>query len=236
MKGDIAFREVSKSDIQCSNEVYIYKTVIPFFKKYLGDSVTTFNTDDWIPRVYFADKGIFPELGDDVETILAMENLKHLGYRLGPRIDLDEQHLMLMIKNIAQYHSVTYAMRINGEKKLQELIDGLKPLRFLNEDGEVLESYNVLFKISLARLFKYVRDTPEHQTNAKFVKDVKNFQSKYETEPIRLMESFLKTDEVFSVILHGDYNRNNVLFKYDKEDGFENPSSLKMIDFQVNMN
>lgn len=234
MKGDVAFREHSKSEVQCSNEVYIYKTVIPYFKKYLGDSVTSFDTDDWIPRVYFSDKGIYPELSDDEETILAMENLKPLGYRLGPRIDLDEKHLRLMIKNIAQYHSVTYALRINGEKKLQELIDGLKPLRFLNDEGEVLESYNILFKISLARLFAYVEETPKHRKNPKFLKDVENLKIKYGDEPIRLMETFLQTDDVFSVILHGDYNRNNVLFKYETEEGFENPLSLKMIDFQVN--
>lgn len=93
MKGDGKFREMTRSSIMCSNEVYIYNTVIPYFKKYLGDSVTTFSADDWCPRVYFADYGIYPELGDDTETILAMENLKPLNYRLGPRIDLDEKHL-----------------------------------------------------------------------------------------------------------------------------------------------
>lgn len=233
MKGDKKFREQSKSNLQCSNEIYIYKTVIPFFQKFVGDNVKSIDTFNWIPRIYYAEKGVYPELSDDEETILVMENLKYSGYRLGPKIDLDENHLRLMTKNIAKYHSVTYALRIVNEVKLPELIDGIKPLRFLNEKGEIdLETNNVWFKIAMPRLFKSVEELPEEEMNPKLIEEMKKFQMKFGDEPIRMMEKLLVTDEL-SVIQHGDYYRNNVLFKYENENDFENPMGMKMFDFQV---
>lgn len=110
MKGDDNFRSLSKSIQMCSNEVHVYKEMIPFLKKYLKDTnATLFNPDEcWTPKVYFADTGIFPGLSDGTETLVEFENLKSSGYRMGPKIHLDEAHLRLMIKNIALYHSLSY--------------------------------------------------------------------------------------------------------------------------------
>lgn len=234
MKGDDNFRELAKSMLMCSNEVFMYKTVIPFFKKYLKDNdATLFDPEEWwTPRVYFADYGMFPELSDAEETILALENLKARGYRMGPKIDLDEDHLRLMIKNIALYHSLSYAMRIRKDPKLEEMAGQLAPFPFLSESGEELGSYKRLFEVALTRLYKLVENNPKYQYGDSFVANVKRFKEKYGTNPLVLMESILKKDDVFSVILHGDYVRNNVLFKYDQSDGFENPKGIKMYDFQ----
>ncbi|CAO1439173.1 unnamed protein product [Diamesa serratosioi] len=231
MKGDGNFREMTRSSIMCSNEVYIYNTVLPYFKTYLGDSVSTFSADDWCPRVYFADYGSYPQLGDEKETILALENLKPLNYRLGPRIDLDEKHLRMMIKNIASYHAVSYAMKIRKDPNLKTLADGLTPLSFMTSDNQELESYKHLFTIGMQRVFEYLEATPDHQMDSSFVASMKSFKDQYYDKPLVLMERFLKQDE-FSVILHGDYNRNNVLFEYPTKDGFEDPLNIKMIDFQ----
>lgn len=234
MKGDDNFRELAKSMLMCSNEIFIYKTVIPFFKKYLKDNdATLFNPNEWwTPRVYFADYGKFPELSDGEETILALENLKPLGYKMGPKIDLDEAHLRLMIKNIALYHSLSYALRIEKDPKLEELASKLSPFSFLSESGEELGSYKRLFQVGLERFFNLVEKDSRYQYDETFVGNVKKLKEKYGKKPLLLMESFLKTDNVFSIILHGDYVRNNVMFKYDQSEGFENPKGIKMYDFQ----
>jgi hypothetical protein len=46
------------------------------------------------------------------------------------------------------------------------------------------------------------------------------------------MENFLLNRGTFSVILHGDYNQTNVMFKYESESGHENPQDIRMLDFQ----
>lgn len=231
MKGDKDFRDATKSSTQCSNEVYIYKEVIPYYEKFLEASGSSLKAD-WTPKIYFADYKVFPELSEDRETILALENLRPLSYRLGPRIDLDEKHLRMMIEHIASYHSVFYAMRIKKDPMLEKLAQGLIPLSFLKEDGEELESYKILFTIALERFFNVVDKTPKLQENKEFVEKVKKVQNQYLDRPMILMQKFLETDDVFSLILHGDYNRNNVLFQYEQPEGFDNPKCIKMIDFQ----
>lgn len=234
MKGDDNFRSLSKSIQMCSNEVHVYKEIIPFFKKYLKDNnATLFNPDDWwTPRVYFADTGIFPALSDGKETLVALENLKTSGYRMGPKIDLDEAHLRLMIKNIALYHSLSYALRITKNPMLHELASKLEPLSFLSDKGEELKSYKRLFTVGMERFFNLIDKDSKYHFSEGFLEDVNNFKSKFFAEPMLQMEKYLKRDDTFSIILHGDYVRNNVLFKYGETDGFDNPKGVKMYDFQ----
>lgn len=234
MKGDENFRTLSKSVQACSNEVHVYKKIIPFFKKYLKDNdVSLFNSDDWwTPKVYFADSGIFPELSDSLETIVALENLKHGGYRMGPKIDLDEDHLRLMIRNIALYHSVSYALRITKNPMLEELARKLVPYSFLSENGDELGIYKRVLTVGMERFFRLVENNPKYQYGGSFMENVKRFKEKFFAKPMVNMESFLKNDDTFSIILHGDYVRNNVLFKYKDLEGFESPFGIKMYDFQ----
>lgn len=231
MKGDKNFRDATKSSIQCSNEVYIYKQVLPYFEKFLALSGSSTKAD-WCPKIYYADYKIIPELGDDKETILALENLKPSGYRLGPRIDLDEKHLRMMIKHIAPFHAVNYAMRIKGDPMLKTLKDGMIPLSFLQQDGIEMESYKILYTIALERFFNLAEKKKSFQENKEFMEMLKKFKSQSLDRPMILMQKFLEIDDVFSIIAHGDYNRNNVLFQYDQVEGYDDPKCIKMIDFQ----
>jgi thiamine kinase-like enzyme len=228
MKENIEFREKTKSNVQCSNEIYIYQNVIPYFKNFLRNiPISTFNDDNWIPRIYFADYRVFEELGSEKETILALENLNYKGYKLGPRLDLDEDHLTLMIKHIASYHAVSYAIRITDKQELIKLASGLIPLSFLTPEGDELESYGILFKIALMRFFRVVEERKELHEDEEFMESIGKFKKLYNEKPLMLMESFLKNDDDYAVMLHGDYNRNNVLFRYDQV-----PVEIRMFDFQ----
>lgn len=231
MKGDKNFRDATKSSTQCSNEVYVYKEVIPYYQKFVADSGASLKAD-WAPRVYYADYKKFPELGDEMETVLALENLKPSRYRLGPRIDLDENHLKSMIKHIAPYHAVSYALRIQKDPMLEKLAAGLIPLSFVKSDGEDLDSYKMLFIIALKRFFAIVETDSKFKEIDGFSELVEKFKEKYFERPTVLMQKMLETDDIFSLILHGDYNRNNVLFQYEKPDGYDAPTNIKMIDFQ----
>jgi hypothetical protein len=233
MKGDHEFREKTNSSVQCSNEIYIYKNVLPYFKRLAkSTSVTTFNPDEWVPRIFFADYKVFPELSDEIEAVLALENLTPQGYRLGPRIDLDEAHLRLMVTNIASYHAVSYAMKINKDPMVEKLASGLKPFSYITPDDKDLESYNILFKIGLERVFTIVESRKELHANACLIASVKKIKEQMYERPVTVMQKLLAIDEHFSVFLHGDYNRNNVLFRYEQAEGHANPQELRMIDYQ----
>lgn len=233
MKGDHDFRERTSSFLQCANEIYSYKSVIPYFKKFIQENrVTSFSADNWVPRIYYADYKVFNELSDDQESVLALENLTHKGFRLGPRIDLNEQHLSLMIEHIASYHAVSYAMKIKKDPMFQELAGGLRPFDFLSQDGSEIQSYNLLFKIGLERVFTLSEKTASVNSNSQLMASVHKMKEKMYSRPVVIMQKLLAKDEVFCVLLHGDYNRNNVLFRYEKSEGFDDPKELRMIDYQ----
>lgn len=231
MKGDQSFRDATQSSLQNLNEVYVYKNVIPSFTKFVSDSGSKIPTN-WVPRTYFADYGQFPELSEDFETILAMENLTYSGFRLGPRLDLTEAHLRLMLTNIAAYHAVNYAMKIKNPSQVDELRSGIKPFSYMSKDGKELESYRVAFLLGLNRFFPIVENDPKYREIDGFLESVKNFKEKYYHQPTVMMQGLIDPDDVYSLINHGDYNRNNVLFQYDQPEGHESPKAVRMFDFQ----
>lgn len=64
------------------------------------------------------------------------------------------------------------------------------------------------------------------------MKDLSNLERRIDEDFISIMEDFLRVDHDFAVILHGDYYRNNVMFKYKNQHGKEVPVDLRMFDFQ----
>ncbi|ETN59561.1 Juvenile hormone-inducible protein [Anopheles darlingi] len=227
MKGSDEFRESSLAKIQFGNEIYIYTHVLPVFRDLLaGTEVQA----DWCPGVYFGEAGSFPSYSDQYETMLVLENISPLGYVAGPRLDLEETHLRLMARNIASFHACTYALRIRNDPRLQQLIDGITPLDYVHGD-KTFTSYDVLLRLGADRWYSYLDKHPELLEKLSFKQDMEQLRQRYEATPIRLMQKLLARDDVFSAILHGDYNRNNVLFKLDDTG---KPIALKMFDFQEN--
>ncbi|XP_053695472.1 uncharacterized protein LOC128742996 [Sabethes cyaneus] len=230
MKGDESFRRHSLGLILFPNEINVYGNIIPAFRELILNSKAAIDTDTWCPRVFFAEQGNFASYSDQFETILVMQNVQELGYSSGPRLDLDEAHLTLMARNIAQFHACSYAMRILNADRLKQLVDTIIPLNFI-KDGEVcFKSYDIVFKYTQARLYDYLDSNPNVFTNDEARADIARLRSKYRGEPSKLMQRCIQQNDVYSVILHGDFNRNNVLFKYD---GLT-PVDVVMIDFQEN--
>ncbi|EAT48441.1 AAEL000505-PA [Aedes aegypti] len=228
MKGDVAFRESSLAKTQFTNEIYIYTNVIPAFTELLKSRECSIRGDTWCPRIFYGQAGKIPNFSNIYETVLVMENMTLDGFKAGPRNDLDEAHLTLMAKRIAQFHACTYAMKIENNDGLEKLVDGIIPMNF-SKDGQIFNSYAVLFKLGLDRIFEYIDEHPAVLDSDQFKTDVAKLRSRHGNEPIHLMQKFLERNE-FSVILHGDYNRNNVFFKYEND----KPVDLRMFDFQEN--
>lgn len=174
------------------------------------------------------------------ESVLALQNLGPIGFRGGPRLVLDEQHLRLMIRQIAQFHSFSYALKILEPSSFDQLVAGVQPMVFLpsGKPGDTANLYTVLYEVALNRFLAYIRRTSERRSE-KFLKDVDHLERRYGTNPVALLEHLRRDAIEFTVIQHGDYNRNNVLFKYaeeNKEDGhFESPYDIRMLDFQVSV-
>lgn len=231
MKGDESFRLKSKAFLQSANEVFVYKSIIPYFTAFVADAGISINV--WTANVYFADCAIYQTLGEQKETILALDDLNSLGYRLSSsKMDLDEEHLKVMATKIANYHAVSFAMKIRKDPMLEKLADELIPFHFKSDTQGDLDSYKYLCPISFERVFNYVENTPKHQSDSTFLKNISSLKKKVRNDFLGLMEDFLKIDHQFAVILQGDFYRNNVMFRYETRDGREVPVDLRMFDFQ----
>lgn len=231
MKGDESFRQKSKAFLQSANEVFVYKTIIPHFDNYIADCLTS--TANWTANVFFADCDNFSTLGAGKETVLALEDLGSLGFQLSSsKIDLDEEHLRIMAMKIATYHAVSFAMKLREDPMLEKLASGLIPFHFKSEIQGDLEAYKYLCPISFERLFNYIFASPKYQADKKFITNVSNLKRRVEQDFLTIMEDFLKVDHDFAVLLHGDYYRNNVMFKYETRDDKKFPVDLRMFDFQ----
>lgn len=222
-------REDLDLESQFANEVFVYKNVITTFLSKFQSKFRTIEKNLWCPRTYLTEIGKYPELSDETETILVMENLTEKGFCLGNRINLTPEELRVMTISIAEYHAVTYALRINNDPDLEKLINGIIPFKFEREcERDNKGIYNFSYTTALERLFNYLDNNPDEIDSELFAQNVKILKTKYGTTPAKLMDRFLRSDNVFSVILHGDYNRNNVLFKYDQNTAVD----IRFIDFQ----
>ncbi|XP_035894959.1 uncharacterized protein LOC118504524 [Anopheles stephensi] len=230
MKGSERFRTQNLGHVLFPNEINIYANVLPYFDSLLAASGSPLKATDWCPRAYLSSMGQFPEYSDIFETFLVMENVAPKGFRNGPRLDLDETHLTLMAEIIARYHACSYALRIQNPDKLDALVQKIIPLNFLQDGKIFFESYDMIFRLAAERLFLYVDEFPAELDSERFKQHVAILRTKYGPNQSLLMQQMLERDPIYSVILHGDYNRNNVLFRYSDDV----PVEILMIDFQEN--
>lgn len=145
---------------------------------------------------------------------------------MGPRNQLDEKHIMMMTKSIAELHAASYALKIQQRPKFDEFVESFRSFPF-SEDKQTM--FDGLYNIALERLYRHITTSEQPEV---FRDAVLKLYHKFIGKPSQLLQEFLKDDETFNTIIHGDYNRNNVMFLYDSPDGFENPIGMKMFDFQ----
>jgi hypothetical protein len=135
---------------------------------------------------------------------------------------------MIMTESIAKLHVVSYALKIRDNSKFNEIVESLRSFPFHCQEKRSM--FDALYWIALERLFRHVNSTENVPVKLKAA--IEKLHSKYIEIPSKLLQEFLDEDETFNILIHGDYNRNNVMFKYDSTEGFDNPKSLKMFDFQ----
>lgn len=230
MKGSAESRDCVRADVQFSNEIIMYRTILPTFLTKFQGLFKTIDANLWCPRVYYSETGTFPQLSSHkLETILAIEDLSVQDYKLAAtRNDLSEAEILLMTKVIAQWHACSYALKIKQGTIFNKLVQDIKPLPFKRNDGPSM--YQVMYTVAMERLFAYLDSAPHELDTEQLKLEMDLFRNKYYEQPLNLLEKFLEQDPTFSVITHGDFIRNNVMFKYDLTTN--EPTSLRMFDFQ----
>lgn len=239
MKGTEEFRESSNSYIQFANEIFAYAEILPAYEHLLRTShLSSDVVTNWVPRCYFAKFGQVDRLGSGRESVLALKHLKGDGYQLGPRLTLRRDQLEAMVGLIGPFHALGYATRILQPQVHERLRSGIVEMPFISKSGRGV--FDVLYRVAFDRFYEfYDRKKVELLSAAKdegFGAAIERLREKYFANPTQLLERIRtqsyaedQPDSYFATFLHGDYNRNNVLFHYGSDDKVD---GIRTIDFQ----
>uniref|UniRef100_A0A1A9UDS8 CHK kinase-like domain-containing protein n=1 Tax=Glossina austeni TaxID=7395 RepID=A0A1A9UDS8_GLOAU len=163
MRGEGDFRQSSKSYIQFANEIYFYTSVLAAFKEVMEVAEEcSVKVEDLLPKCYVAEFGYIEGLSfsvKDVESVLVLEHLEPLNYRMGPRVYLNFEHLLGMSRLLGKYHACSYALRSTNITKWNQLIAGIKPLAFvdINRPDDKNNFYRILYRVAFDRFFDYLK-------------------------------------------------------------------------------
>ncbi|XP_017061084.2 uncharacterized protein LOC108101293 [Drosophila ficusphila] len=238
MKGTEEFRENSNSYIQFANEIFAYAEILPAYENVLRISHLEVDlVTNWVPKCYFAKFGQVEGLGNSRESVLALKHLKGDGYQLGPRLTLRRDQLEAMVGLVGPFHALGYATKILQPQVYNRLRAGIVDMPFVSSSGKAI--FDVLYRVAFDRFYEFYDRQKEQllkDSDAGFGDAIERLREKYFENPTQLLE-WIRTasraddqpDNHFATFLHGDYNRNNVLFHYGDDDKVD---GIKAIDFQ----
>ncbi|XP_017054730.1 uncharacterized protein LOC108097140 [Drosophila ficusphila] len=238
MKGTEEFREQSNSYIQFRNEVFAYAEILPAYENLLRMSnLSSEMVANWVPRCYFAKFGKVDGLGGGQESVLALKHLKGDGYQLGPRLTLRRDQLEAMVGLVGPFHAIGYATRILQPEVYARLKSGVVDMSFVSSSGKA--GFDVSYRVAFDRFYEFYDRRKEQllgDSDAGFAAAIERLRVKYFANPTHLLERIRTTslsedqpDNHFVTLLHGDYNRNNVLFHHSDNGQVD---GIKTIDFQ----
>ncbi|XP_063233438.1 uncharacterized protein LOC134537095 [Bacillus rossius redtenbacheri] len=167
-------------------------------------------------------ESLFPKLfcahEDERQCLLALEDLTPLGFEHAPKI-LDLAHMKLALQELGGFHALSYIAKKRNPEMFFDLVKRLNPW-----DEEKCQQYSLLIRGMVrfaADLFR-----ASHPADARKHADRLAALDALADQFVKLTEP----EEPLAVLCHGDYNRNNVMFKYDAGG---RPTSLKMFDLQL---
>ncbi|MGP1915471.1 MAG: phosphotransferase [Candidatus Hodgkinia cicadicola] len=194
-------REMIWTEMQFLNEIYAYEIVLPFLFETCGRSV-----DEFFPKFYHGVSNYGYNRPED--DIIILEDLRPKGFRLAEeKLYLDYDHVVVALKKLAEFHSLSY---IAKHEKCDEFFEKVKKSKSVHVEAMQGCEHNIYIEPA-ERAFKPILLKNDKQQNAiieKFLQRLKN--------TVQLLQDLGTPNEPTAVFCHGDYCRNNVLFKYDE--------------------
>lgn len=195
-----------------ANEINFYSKMIPALST-LDDSFGSL-----FPKFYHGEM-MFNEK-QNLSAII-FEDLKYRGYKMAKKKSyLDYQHLALMMRKLGQFHAYSYKAKNTKSHLFHPLANCFQETNpYFN--GEFSNSNNLMQCLAY-RGFELLKQDPKYEKYAFRLKEIiKNADDVYK----HALSGDLKNP--ISVLTHCDYLRNNVMFRYTKDNI---PDDMLIID------
>lgn len=238
MPSSAIVRSLMNSADQFFNESKIYSEIVPLLLQTCaassyGDmkaerpSSNLTAAYDLFPKCYYVSP-------DPDNGMIVLQNLRNFGYKIGGDevMLMDYEHIAVALEGLARFHAMSYAMKKKDlqtyeERIVMQIRDARRFVKKQATFDQMDEEYPRVLRYNIILLLD------------KFEKKQLNEDGVY-TEKIRrvmeridncseLLSELLSPDEPLAVLCHGDFNRNNMLFRYDSNN---RPSGVKFFDFQ----
>ncbi|KAH8309694.1 hypothetical protein KR067_000028 [Drosophila pandora] len=201
-----------------AREVFMYREVFPIFRE-LNPDHSIFTVAPALEA-----NGLQPP-----NEFLIFEDLAGSGFRPNSRCSMPTYDIVICtLKALAELHASSFVLQAKNPAKFEELIGHIKKDNLFTEN---IEEVTIEFgKVQLRKTKKMMgaSDGPPSELAAmREVLDLceKNFKS------LALYSVDGKSQKPYSVICHGDFWNNNILYRY--EPNHDQPVEAKLIDFQM---
>ncbi|XP_065367747.1 uncharacterized protein JhI-26 [Calliphora vicina] len=192
-----------------TNEILAYEKLMPVLQNFA-------KIDLKIAKFYYA------ELGSNFATVITEDFSSYEWTVSKEMVNISLAHILLGVKYLAEFHAMGFAWRHQLPQQFQEFTKDLKESRYGSE-------LHPLWAISLRETIRRaIIATQKYETSVD-EKFLKNF-AKLVGDNYHFGKELVKPREPLVTLCHGDYLRNNVAFKYDK-DG--QPVDVMMFDLQT---
>lgn len=189
-------RQMSNSDAQFYNEHLMYSEVLSFLE---ANGVVS----EIFPKSIHTNGTLGENYEDDM---IVVEDLRPHGYKLTKeKVFLDFDHCALAVKNLGRFHALSYAKKQENMEEFLKIVGKLKDVQWGNEDDEDGKKF---LMSAIERGVLPLIESGEH------AEVLKGFLNKLQ-DPHLFMKQLKIPEEPMAVICHGDFNRNNMFFKYD---------------------
>lgn len=175
------------------NEVYFYEEIRPAYLKFC-ESRGIKNALRNIPICYGTSS-----------TIIALENLRERRFTMCDRTRcFNDEHIELVLKAFAQYHSVSYAFKEQEKQKYGKFVENLfDSLSNIYEKGPFLTMVTNTISGFISKLDAVNDKDILEKCNGAFEKLISS------------LTSISKTLNEYSILTQGDCHCNNMMFLYE---------------------
>ncbi|XP_025199916.1 uncharacterized protein LOC112597903, partial [Melanaphis sacchari] len=209
-------RELIKNDKQFHNETLFYERILPF----LMDCCSQKDDDEaTIPTLcrYFYGRN---DCGDLVnQDIVVLENDAVRGYRMAVtdhRLCLDFDHLVVAIRALAKFHGLSYRAKHVDRKTFEDLVAEVQETQWDDNGrwGLLDKEVGGLLAVALDRIIER-----RGGGGGDVDRRVHRFRTELLADASDTLRRVMEPTEPLSVLCHGDFNRNNLMFRYDDGGG-----------------
>ena len=239
MPDSAVIRKLQNSPDLFFNEIKAYSEFIPMLLQTCAVSSGGDLNVERPLRNLSAAKDLFPKCycvaGDSGNEMIVLQNLRIFGYGTGgdKLMSMDYEHIVVALEGLARFHALSYGTKKKDFRSFEERVIAQirDPRRFVKQQttsDAMTEGYQICLGHTAMMVFDKFNEK-QLEEGGLYTEKLKRVRRRVEN-CAELIRELLMPEEPLAVLCHGDFNRNNIMFRCDSDN---KPCDVKFIDFQT---